>query len=61
MDKKAWFWQLLVLLGAVEAARHKVEVLVAVEGLHSRVALVEAILARNLVAAREVVYLLESA
>ena len=53
--------QLLVLLGAVEAAGHEVEVLIAVEGLHSRVALVEAILPCDFVAAREVIYALKPA
>ena len=53
--------QLLVLLGAVKAAGHEVEVLVAVEGLHSRVALVEAILPCYFVAAREVIYSLKPA
>ena len=53
--------QLLVLLGAVVRGWHEVEVFVSVEGLHARVPLVEAVLARYLVTAREVVNFLESA
>lgn len=51
--------QLLVLLGAIIGGGHKIEVLVAVEGLHPRVPLVETVLSSDFITPREVVNLLE--
>ena len=52
--------QKLILLWAIITGWHKVKVFATVEGLHSRVALIEAVFSRDLITPRKMINLLKT-